>query len=617
MTKNIANVDITTDNFAAWLAKTNQMLESFRHDVMTVSNTTVSVTTGNATLIGRFSSDILIANVALRGGNNSTSANLAVSSQLNVANTVKVQSIRVDNGTTNVFIQAPSAADQANASIFLHANGSWVHVNLTTFPGTANNSLHLGAIPAANYMHINGDYTVAGVHNHTANVALKGIIANGSIGLPGELLKSNGTSTYWEAVAGLALPGSNSWIVFNDSGDFGANVSYYFISANTTVVVGNSTVNTTMSNTEIKLSNSTVSSSLSRNQLLMGTSVVVNTVMITTGPTGLIANTTAALVGTNTTILSGSVLFGNTTANAYINSSSFSIANSVQSMTLDMTKLALGNSTANALVNSSLAVFANSTGTSNLTPFGLRAGASVVNALGVAVGANVIANTTAVYVGTATINAVMTQTQLALSNSTSNTKISIPTVAERANNSFLHANGSWVQVFGRTAIPVNAFSMIKQTTNGAALGTIETGNQNMHVTYDFDTSTQEHVQFQIPMPSGWDEGTISFQSVWSHPSTTTNFGVVWQLAAVAVSDAETMNVAFGTANTSVDTGGSTNTIYISPESGPITVGGTPSAGDLVMFRLSRVPANGSDNLAVDARLHAVRLFINISTMYDT
>jgi hypothetical protein len=88
------------------------------------------------------------------------------------------------------------------------------------------------------------------------------------------------------------------------------------------------------------------------------------------------------------------------------------------------------------------------------------------------------------------------------------------------------------------------------------------------------------------------------------------------LAAVACSDDDAGDVAFGSGQTSTDTGGTTNDIYIGPESSNITVAGSPATGDLVMFRISRLPANASDTLAVDARLHAVKLFISTAAGND-
>lgn len=173
-------------------------------------------------------------------------------------------------------------------------------------------------------------------------------------------------------------------------------------------------------------------------------------------------------------------------------------------------------------------------------------------------------------------------------------------------------------VAGKQAIFIPASAMIARTTNGAASGSVEmTTNKNMFATLDFDTTTQEFAQFSWCMPSSWNESTVTFAPIWSHPSTTTNFGVVFQLAGVAISNDDAGDVAFGTAQTSTDTGGTTNDLYLGPESSAITIAGTPAARDLVMFQIARVPANGSDTMAVDARLHGIVLFITTDDTVDS
>lgn len=165
---------------------------------------------------------------------------------------------------------------------------------------------------------------------------------------------------------------------------------------------------------------------------------------------------------------------------------------------------------------------------------------------------------------------------------------------------------------------VPAVAMSTRTSTGAASGTVETStNKVMVKTYDFDTTTQEFVQFAIQMPKSWDLGTLLAQFVWSHAATTTNFGVVWQVQAVALADTNALDTAFGTAVTATDTGGTTDTLYISPETAAMTVGNTPGASEWVVFQVARAPANASDTLAIDARLHGVRIKYSVNTLEDT
>lgn len=176
---------------------------------------------------------------------------------------------------------------------------------------------------------------------------------------------------------------------------------------------------------------------------------------------------------------------------------------------------------------------------------------------------------------------------------------------------------SAADVRGLQTISIPGGAITPRTTNGAGTSTLETTtNRNMYRTVDFDTSTQEFAQFIVPMPKGWNEGTITYQVVWSHPSTTTNFGVVFGLSAVAISDGDAGDAAFGTVVTVTDTGGTTNAVYQTPVSGAVTIAGTPAENDLVMFQLQRNPADASDTLAVDARVVAVKIFFTINAATD-
>jgi len=171
---------------------------------------------------------------------------------------------------------------------------------------------------------------------------------------------------------------------------------------------------------------------------------------------------------------------------------------------------------------------------------------------------------------------------------------------------------------GHHSIPVMASAMQPSVTGGCAALAVaaSAANQPDIVTLNFDATTQEFAQFSIPMPKSWNEGTVTFKPIWSHDATTTNFGVYWTLQAVAVSNDDTILANFGTLQSSTDTGGTTSDIYIGPESSAITIAGSPAAEDVVFFRLSRDPTNGSDTLAIDARLHGIVLYITTDAETD-
>lgn len=203
-----------------------------------------------------------------------------------------------------------------------------------------------------------------------------------------------------------------------------------------------------------------------------------------------------------------------------------------------------------------------------------------------------------------------------------------PTEGNRVSvgsSSYIYSSGVWTaagggggSTQGKQAIGINAGAIRPSVTGGSAsLAAIASAaNQPDIVTLDFDPGTIEYAQFAIPMPKKWNAGTITARVRWSHAATATNFGVVWAVQAVAVSDDDTIAVNFGTAQSVTDTGGTTNDLYISAETSAITVGGSPAKGDTVFFRVYRDATNGSDTLAIDARLHGVDVFVTTDADTD-
>jgi hypothetical protein len=152
----------------------------------------------------------------------------------------------------------------------------------------------------------------------------------------------------------------------------------------------------------------------------------------------------------------------------------------------------------------------------------------------------------------------------------------------------------------------------------AALALVATAaNQPDISSLDFDATTAEYAQFWVRMPKNWNEGTVTAQFYWSHAATTTNFGVRWGIQGVAVSDDDTIGVAYGTAQEVTDTGGTTNDLYVSAATSAMTIAGTPAAGDMSAFRVYRDPVNAGDTMAIDARLMGVALFYSTDTTDET
>lgn len=171
-------------------------------------------------------------------------------------------------------------------------------------------------------------------------------------------------------------------------------------------------------------------------------------------------------------------------------------------------------------------------------------------------------------------------------------------------------NADGTLIGGTGKLFLSAAGMWPSTTDGAAANAkVDTGTNDVDVyVLDFaDGGTKLYAQATVAMPDDWNGGTVTAKFYWMTNGTGTG-GVVWGCAGRSYGDAETVDQALGTEQTVTDNGVSTaNQVLISAETSAITLAGTPAGGELVQFKVSRDPTNGSDTLAQTARLLGVMI----------
>ena len=172
-----------------------------------------------------------------------------------------------------------------------------------------------------------------------------------------------------------------------------------------------------------------------------------------------------------------------------------------------------------------------------------------------------------------------------------------------------------IKVAGKESIWVPASAMQPTTSNPCSdLTTVETtsGRPDM-VVLDFDKDADEFAQFSIAFPKSYNLGTITFQVFWSGIAATTDCD--WQLQGVAMNDNETIDVAYGTAVVVTDNAqGAVEELYVSAESGAVTIAGTVADNDLCYFRVGSDVSG--DAMAGDARLHGIKIFFTTDAAND-
>lgn len=171
-------------------------------------------------------------------------------------------------------------------------------------------------------------------------------------------------------------------------------------------------------------------------------------------------------------------------------------------------------------------------------------------------------------------------------------------------------------LLGKQTIWIPAGAMVPRKTAGAGSSTTETASNRVTIkSLDFDMGVDEHAQFMVRMPASWNEGSPTVSITWLHPAAATTFGVVWGVSAAPISFGDPLDTPFGPEQSLAQLGGVTDLIYMTAESGGISlVSALP--GDLIVFQIARRVSHGSDTLAADARLLGVSIYYVTDTLTD-
>ncbi len=167
------------------------------------------------------------------------------------------------------------------------------------------------------------------------------------------------------------------------------------------------------------------------------------------------------------------------------------------------------------------------------------------------------------------------------------------TKAGSVTNYSLH--GPRLGAYRTVFIPAGA--MISNITEGATLKLEEYGDAKINDYYEFSGIISNSVQVVFPLPVEWNLGTVKIKPYWSSTNDTANQTVVWEFAAGAVSDGDSMDSAFGTIQLSQDDVTAGQDMMLGPATPALTIGNSPAAEDLIWWRVRRLPGHASDDCA--------------------
>lgn len=173
-------------------------------------------------------------------------------------------------------------------------------------------------------------------------------------------------------------------------------------------------------------------------------------------------------------------------------------------------------------------------------------------------------------------------------------------------------------IVGKQTIGVAAGGLFPASSNGcAAVAQTETSSNKINYKYmAFDKTSIEYAWCWVPTPKSYNASTLTIRFNWTHPATTTNFGVMWQAEILSLTDDDAIDTAVGTAVTVTDTGGTTQDFYQSAVSGAITPSNTAAKQDWLGIRISRKASDAADTLNVDAHLIGVEVYYSTDTGTD-
>lgn len=171
---------------------------------------------------------------------------------------------------------------------------------------------------------------------------------------------------------------------------------------------------------------------------------------------------------------------------------------------------------------------------------------------------------------------------------------------------------------GLQNIWIPASALIPTDTSGAAIGTNEYATNDIMADYlAFDGATEEYAAVNLIMPQGWNRSTIKAKFAWSPGDSACTAGdkVEWELGGVAISDDDAIDASLGTTQVISDTvlAGKNGDLHISGATPAITIGGTPTLGDLIHLKVSRNVDSANDDMTEDAWLFGIFLQITINT----
>jgi len=155
-------------------------------------------------------------------------------------------------------------------------------------------------------------------------------------------------------------------------------------------------------------------------------------------------------------------------------------------------------------------------------------------------------------------------------------------------------------------LPGGTATYVSATDSGAT-PVFQTTNEQCFKYWLFASNASNYIQVQWRAPGNYNGGTITVQMEYFQSAAGTG-DVKWSVDARAYTDNETLDAAWGTAQTVTDAALNDATkLTVTAATPAITIAGTPAAGERIWIRVARLGADAADTLTRTSFLVGLRV----------
>jgi len=264
----------------------------------------ISAATFNSALAN---TNLAISNVKIGLTSTNTSLRTLISDRLQVANaSATYQTITIERAalanTNSAISNVKTGLTSTNTAIRTLVSDRLQVANAATLYTTKSNPTTSGLLAHT------GRATISTNLNVSGNTVIGKLVANGSLGSSGLVLKSNGSTVYWDAVAAGAGGSTDQYITVVNANALFATKAYAAANSYVKSVLANTNLRVNLINTNLTSTNTALRTLIS-DRLQVANAATLYTTKSNPTTSGLLAHTGRATISTNLAVT------GNTSTN--------------------------------------------------------------------------------------------------------------------------------------------------------------------------------------------------------------------------------------------------------------------------------------------------------------